>query len=443
MLNTIKYIAIAVGATFLGLVGLVILLLAWPIALALLPVLVIGLPIWGYFRWKETKRKRNYVEQAIEAEERTEDQIDFSREIYNDIKSGTEYLATLLQDRMSEVWSELEVEFARLSIKVQRRSDIEKRKFLKTKIEKFIEENASTFDFISQRMTDDDLNRIRLEYMAVCERINSLEKEIADIGANIAMKGETEGGPFHRLLEQTNSKLSTEESNRDWCIEQTRDRMSAYGVELSGQQAEVLLSRVDAGDIMRMTTVFAVVAMMTEKFAVTMQASGENLGVTKKYYGIYLALLELQVYIQDIYVARLKNEYLPGVKEINRDANTLLKETKQKLKNSDEKHRRHFQQNVQSLNFSIRVTRIYEEALLSDTNKVMKARKLVSKQHDAAENTLKTVQVSAVLSELVRQNETLYHEVMTLQAPELVPFENLQIQREFETVTKRIKDTTS
>ena len=89
------------------------------------------------------------------------------------------------------------------------------------------------------------------------------------------------------------------------------------------------------------------------------------------------------------------------------------------------------------------MTCIYEVALQSDTKKVTKARKLINKQHEAAENTLQTVQVSAVLSDLVRQNEALYHEVMTLQAPELVPFENLQIQREFEAVTTRIKNASN
>ncbi|PLW68158.1 hypothetical protein [Pseudohalioglobus lutimaris] len=407
-------------------------------------IFVIALAIWGVFQWKENQKKRGrkkYTPKPRPAatDEEQDANFDLPRQIYEDIKSGAEHLSTLVQDRMSQVWDQLEVEFADLSLKVQKRSEIERSKFFKARIEEFIAANAGIFDFISQKMTDDVLNRIRIEYMDVCIRINDLERKIADIKANISMKSEAENGPFHKLLAQTQSRLKKEEANRSWCVEQTKARMAAYGVELSDEQAQVLLSRVDADDIMRMTTVFAVVAKMTEQLATTMRESGENLDVTKKYYGIYLALLELQVYIQGNYLERLEYEYLPGVKEINRDANELLKETKKKLKSSDQKHRPYFEKNVQSLEFSIEVTCIYEEALKSDTKKVSKARKLVRKQHDAAENTLKTVQVSAVLSDLVRQNEALYQEVMTLQAPELVPFENLQIQREFEAVTTRIQ----
>ena len=51
---------------------------------------------------------------------------------------------------------------------------------------------------------------------------------------------------------------------------------------------------------------------------------------------------------------------------------------------------------------------------------------------------LKTVQVSSDLSALMKQNESLYHDVMALQVPDLVPFENLQMQRELEAVTARL-----
>ncbi len=59
--------------------------------------------------------------------------------------------------------------------------------------------------------------------------------------------------------------------------------------------------------------------------------------------------------------------------------------------------------------------------------------------HKLAENTLSTVRVSADLTSLVRQAEGMFQEVMSLQTPALVPFENLQLQREFEAVTVRLR----
>jgi hypothetical protein len=64
---------------------------------------------------------------------------------------------------------------------------------------------------------------------------------------------------------------------------------------------------------------------------------------------------------------------------------------------------------------------------------------LVTKQHELAENTLSTVRVSADLSSLIQQGEQMYAQVMDLQTPALVPFENLQMQREFEALTSRLR----
>ena len=82
---------------------------------------------------------------------------------------------------------------------------------------------------------------------------------------------------------------------------------------------------------------------------------------------------------------------------------------------------------------------LYSSTLRNDRAKVEEARKLVRKQHELAENTLSTVRVSADLSSLIQQGEQMYAQVMDLQTPALVPFENLQMQREFEALTSRLR----
>ena len=53
----------------------------------------------------------------------------------------------------------------------------------------------------------------------------------------------------------------------------------------------------------------------------------------------------------------------------------------------------------------------------------------------------KSVNVSADLAELMEGNNNLFNEVMSLQAPELIPFENLQIQDAFETLSLQLSDS--
>ncbi len=364
-----------------------------------------------------------------------------SGEMYRDAKRGAAKARDILQEHLSQVWTIAEEDLAGLSIEVQRRSKKSKRFWMKKRIAGMVDDHRNTFDLLSQKMSDDALLQIRVEYSDCCRRINELEKEIADIRASIAMKSEAPGGAYHRLADKAEVAIEKQEELRRSKIDQTLSRFEAYGVTLSPQQAEVLLSRVDAQDIIRMTTVFSIISKMTEQFASAKLQSGENLDVTKKYYGMYIALLELQLFIQNEYLSRLGQEYIPGVSEIRFDAEELHKETRGKIKDSDDKHRLLYEKNLKSQEFTIEVTGIYRDALIEDSEKIKRARELVQKHHDVAENTLKTVQVSADLSSLVSQNESLYREVMELQVPELVPFENLQMQREFEAVTARLQSS--
>jgi len=50
------------------------------------------------------------------------------------------------------------------------------------------------------------------------------------------------------------------------------------------------------------------------------------------------------------------------------------------------------------------------------------------------------VTVAADLASLMAENSNLFNEVMSIQVPELIPFENLQMQKEFEALTLQLSN---
>ncbi len=154
---------------------------------------------------------------------------------------------------------------------------------------------------------------------------------------------------------------------------------------------------------------------------------------------MYIGLLQLQELIQSKYVEKVDESYLPGVSQIKRDAEQLVAETQVLMKNMPAEHLRSYESNLQSQEFTIEVASIYKNALMEDHTRAIQAREIIRNLLRLAENTLKTVKIAADLVSIMKDSQGLYDEVMQLQTPSLVPFENLELKKEFQAVTEKLR----
>lgn len=348
--------------------------------------------------------------------------------------------AEIARQKLASAWRAVESELTSMSLKVQKRVSGRTGTLSRMFRDASLESGSDKLDFLARQLQDDELERLRCHYGEQSKKICGIEQELADIAASIAMHDEQSGGKYHRLQAARLAELEREKSQKADLVRRAAVYFDAYGVKLEPSQAEVLLSRVDAADVIQMTTVFSVISSMTRQFEKANVQSGENIEVAKKYYGMYIVLIELQMHIQHQYLSRLANNYIPGIELIMEEAKELRKDTVREIKASKEvKYRRVYEQNLRSQDLTIEVTHFYREVLQKDSAKVARANSLLKKHYGVAKNTLRTVQVSSDLSAVISKNEALYQEVMALQVPELVPFENLQVQAKFEAVTERLK----
>ena len=126
--------------------------------------------------------------------------------------------------------------------------------------------------------------------------------------------------------------ITAYQQNREKMIEVVQDRLDKFGTELSFEQVEALLVRVNANDILAMTTIFPVISEIASSFAKITATSGEDLNNAKKYYSMYVVLLELQLYIQERYITDLKYKYIPRIDELQNKQNSLIKTTKNEIR---------------------------------------------------------------------------------------------------------------
>ena len=340
--------------------------------------------------------------------------------------------------RVKQLWGKHEHKFVLLSIAVQKREK-RGRSWLRSKLP-FGEEKRVTaaLNKVGVALEDSELMIAREDYMACLDEIKKLKQQAADVRASMSMQP-VESGKLQRTLDKLEAKIAYTAETRIALLNAFRRRMDKYGVVLSTEQAEVLLSRIDAGDVTQMSSVFAVLSALTAQFADAKKDSGENIDVAKKYYAIYMGLLELQMSIQTQYISNVDTVYLPGVRKLGHEARGLLADTKAMINGWSGEHRNAYRQNLASQEFTVKVTEVYEDSLRADRSKVQEAQAVVQSIHQLAGNTLATVRVSSDLLNMMKSAETMLQEVLSLQTPELHPFENLDLQREFEAVTIRLR----
>ena len=292
---------------------------------------------------------------------------------------------------------------------------------------------------LSGTFNDADLEEMRKQYTKLIDGIKERESVIADLHAKSALSAPENRNKIEKQISVQLNSLSEQIHRRDEIVEKYVDMFSVYGAKITSEQAEVLLSRIDADDVTKMTSVFAIIAGLTAKFGEAKSAGGESTEVAQKYYGMYIGLLELQEHIQSEYIDRMEKQYIPGISKIKSAADKLIAETRALKKAMPAQHATSYDANLGSQEFTKKVARIYEESLQKDLSSVRQAREIVRNLLKLAENTLKTVKVSAELVSLMKQSKGLYNEVMQLQTPDMIPFENLELKKEFEAVTSTIR----
>lgn len=220
-----------------------------------------------------------------------------------------------------------------------------------------------------------------------------------------------------------------------------QERLRGVGLNLDHNQTIALLSRVDSEDIIQMSVVFDEVKMFTEQIKILTKSSGEEIHTAKRYYGMHIILIEMVVYMQSKYIKQIDKEFVPKLRKIIAEVKSLARKTKHKiLKEKDNKNKRIYQKNLESQNLSIQVANMYMQFLGSQRLKVFNARKKAINDLELAKNTYDTVEVSAELLNLLDYSQNVFAIITELQLPDIVPFENFEMEVEFQKLSKQIQE---
>ena len=109
------------------------------------------------------------------------------------------------------------------------------------------------------------------------------------------------------------------------------------------------------------------------------------------------------------------------------------------MSNSPEVHHPTLEKNLKAQAYTYDAAQLYESYLNKQRKELWEARKRLSADLAVAVNTRETVDMSGDLLAVMQSGEELFDLLFDLQVPELKPFDNLELQREFEKITHRIR----
>ena len=244
------------------------------------------------------------------------------------------------------------------------------------------------------------------------ERLSELDGEIAD---------------RERALSAVNAQLA--EALRD------------LGLQLDDRQIDILLSSVTGDDLLQNAVVFSNVRAMVEKLAELSREDRDNLEINRRYSGLYLVLNDLLIHTQEELVRRIDGKYKPRLVEIGREAEALRKEALARGSQAgySDLQKKSFALNAESNAMTLRVAELYTRLLDSQRKGILDNLADLRRNRDLAENTYRTVRSSGDLRNLIRSGLELFDSIHALSMPEILPFENEAIRREFEEINKRLR----
>lgn len=220
------------------------------------------------------------------------------------------------------------------------------------------------------------------------------------------------------------------------------DNLKSYNLRLDDDQLDVLLTSVVGDDLLKNAVIFENVRTVTMKLMELAGANRDDMTIARRYYGMYVVLIDVLIHTQNEFIRRIDGDYVPRIRGIRDSVRKSLEEGQAALARQgfSETQRRVLSTNVESNSLTLRAAKLYEDLLSRQRSRLVLCLHGLERDREVAKNTYDTVRHSSDLSGLIQSGLKLFDTLIALQVPEIRTFENAGIRREFEELTRRLRE---
>ena len=383
----------------------------------------------------------------------TSDVVQTSNELYENTKDKTVLLykeniesqPLTKEERMNRVWQNVYDDLEKSSTFIDKYNNAPDSAWLSEDKGDIKEDINDMFEMIVNGLIEDDLLVYKIKMQTLKSEISTNKSQILNyrekrVGAPKSSIIHTTKSNYDSKIEETKKENKILENEIRIIKDSLKKNFQNIGVNLNSQQIDALLTRVDGDDIIQISLVMETLKYITNQILVLMKESQEELTQAKKYYAMHQVLLELVVYIQQKYIDKCDNSYIPKIDRLIIDSKAMMDETK-RLRDAEEdpKVRAIYNINLDAQIFTKKVAVLYKNDIIKSKRNMIEAQKISMKNLKLSQNTYQTVMLSANLFSLIKRSQNMFDEVSKIQVPEIVPFKSIQLQKKYRELTEKLR----
>lgn len=214
--------------------------------------------------------------------------------------------------------------------------------------------------------------------------------------------------------------------------------LERIGVRLTQEQLDLLMSSVVGDDIINSSIVYSNVRQISEQLMVLTEESGEDIEISRRYYGMYTVLLKILLHMQTQFIQQVDEQYLPDIENIMTEVEAVSKNTLRLMSDGQNATQPHLQANLAAQDLTLKTARLYRQHLQEQRAKMVQAKNKTRGDLAIAQNTFKTVSLSGELVNLLRTSQDTFSLLLNIEVPELLVFDNTQMKQEFALLTEKL-----
>ena len=246
-------------------------------------------------------------------------------------------------------------------------------------------------------------------------------------------------------IEEANKRIAENKDAITTAKSNVQDALVKSGLTLAPEQIDLLLDSVLSGDLVRLVATFNAAKLIDGQLAKLMGATGDNMNASRKYFAMHAALFAMLVHAQDATVDKIDTQYVPKLDAILKDITSAKTKTAELMRAENRPdQRRALEANRDSQKLAEDAAKGYRRYLQQQREQIAKARTRATHDLKIADNTYETVEASFQLRNLMRDSSASFEALQRLEAPTFDQiFQNEELRREFENLTRKLDTPTS